>query len=185
MADNLDNLPGGFPSTESGVELCILRRLFRPNEAELAVHLTLYPEESEIIAAQAQIAPEEAAQRLEKMARKGLIYRFELDGRPPRYMANQYVVGILEFQVNNINSDLIQDMKEYMPTVFDEAWKFPQKRTIPVASSLTPQHTMLPYERAEELVRTQNKFLVAPCMCLRKHTMVGKSCKKPEETCRN
>ena len=35
LAQHLDNLPGGFPPTESGVELRILRRLFTPEEAEL------------------------------------------------------------------------------------------------------------------------------------------------------
>ncbi|UCF82171.1 MAG: 4Fe-4S binding protein [Desulfobacteraceae bacterium] len=183
LAEHLDNLPGGFPATEKGVELRILRRLFNPNEAELALHLRLMPEESKVIADRAKIAPEEATQRLEKMARKGLVYRMERQGIATRYMANQYVVGIMEFQVNNIDLDLINDMNEYMPTLLDEAWKFPQKRTIPVARSLTHEHTVLPYERADELVRVHNKFLVAPCMCFRKHIMLGKSCKKPEETC--
>ncbi len=30
LAQHLDDLPAGFPSTESGVELRILRRLFTP-----------------------------------------------------------------------------------------------------------------------------------------------------------
>ena len=30
LAKHLDNLPGGFPPTESGVELRILKRLFTP-----------------------------------------------------------------------------------------------------------------------------------------------------------
>ena len=45
LAQHLDNLPGGFPPTETGVELRILRRLFTPEEAELAVHLNLIAEE--------------------------------------------------------------------------------------------------------------------------------------------
>ena len=39
LAQHLDNLPGGFPRTESGVEVRILRRLFTPEDAELALHL--------------------------------------------------------------------------------------------------------------------------------------------------
>ena len=45
LARHLDNLPGGFPPTESGVEMRILRRLFTPEEAKLAVYLTLLAEE--------------------------------------------------------------------------------------------------------------------------------------------
>jgi electron transport complex protein RnfB len=37
LAKHLDNLPAGYPSTESGVELRILKRLFTPEEAEIAM----------------------------------------------------------------------------------------------------------------------------------------------------
>ena len=33
LAKHLDNLPAGYPSTESGVEMRILKRLFSPEEA--------------------------------------------------------------------------------------------------------------------------------------------------------
>ena len=36
LARFLDDLPAGFPRSESGVELRILRRLFTPEEAALA-----------------------------------------------------------------------------------------------------------------------------------------------------
>ena len=73
LAHHLDNLPGGFPPTENGVELRILRRLFSPEEAELALHLTLIPEEPRVIARRTKLGIEEAAHRLEEMAGKGLI----------------------------------------------------------------------------------------------------------------
>ena len=43
LARHLDNLPGGFPATQSGVEMRILKRLFTPEEAQFATHLTLIP----------------------------------------------------------------------------------------------------------------------------------------------
>jgi Pyruvate/2-oxoacid:ferredoxin oxidoreductase delta subunit len=183
LAQHLDDQPGGFPPTDSGVELRILRRLFTPDEAELALNLTPIPEESEIIASRAEIDAHQAAQRLEEMARKGLIYSIEREGRPPKYMANQFIVGIWEFNVNRLDVDFIRDVQEYMPVLFDEAWKVPQLRTIPVGRSLTPENAVLPYEQAEQLVRAQNKFAVAPCICRREHTMIKKGCDRPEETC--
>ena len=50
LAKHLDRLPGGYPATKSGVELRILRRLFDPEEAALAMKLSLIPEEVDIIA---------------------------------------------------------------------------------------------------------------------------------------
>ena len=46
----MDRLPGGFPSTETGVELRILRRLFNREEAELAQNLTMNLEPAGVIA---------------------------------------------------------------------------------------------------------------------------------------
>lgn len=50
LAKHLDNLPGGFPETDSGVELRILKRLFTPEDAELALSLSLIAEEPRVIA---------------------------------------------------------------------------------------------------------------------------------------
>ena len=44
LAEHLDNLPTSYPSTDSGVELRILKRLFTPEEAEIATTLTMMPE---------------------------------------------------------------------------------------------------------------------------------------------
>ncbi len=185
LAERLDNLPGGFPSTRSGVELRILRHLFTPEEAGFALHLNMIPEDVSVIARRAKISQEEASSRLEKMAKKGLIYRIEHDKKPMKYMAAQYVIGIWEFHVNDLSPELIKDMNEYIPTLFNlDTWrKAPQLRTVPVGQSISAKLEALPYERAEELVRAQEKFLVAPCICRREHKMMEKGCNKPEESC--
>jgi electron transport complex protein RnfB len=183
LARHLDDLPGGFPPTESGVELRILRRLFTPDDAELALHLSLIPEGAPVIAHRARIAPQEAAQRLEEMVKKGLIYSIESRDRPTKYMALQYVIGIWEFHLNDLDPDLIRDMEAYIPALMDEGWKVPQLRTIPVGSSISPDLTVLPYEKAEELLEGQKKFLVAPCICRRERRMVGEGCDKSLESC--
>ncbi|PLX40049.1 MAG: hypothetical protein C0608_10120 [Deltaproteobacteria bacterium] len=74
LAAHLDDLPGGFPSTESGVELKILKKLFSPEEAALAVKLTLIPEEAYVIAHRAGENIDKVKEKLHEMSRKGLIY---------------------------------------------------------------------------------------------------------------
>jgi hypothetical protein len=49
LAKVLDTLPNGFPSTESGVEIRILKRIFQPEEAELFCELKLHFETPEQI----------------------------------------------------------------------------------------------------------------------------------------
>ncbi|MBN1135125.1 MAG: 4Fe-4S dicluster domain-containing protein [Anaerolineae bacterium] len=185
LAHYLDDLPGGFPATSSGVELRILRRLFTPEEAELALKLSLLEEEPRVIARRAGMPVEETARLLEQMAGKGLIYRTQPKGRPPRYMASQFVVGIWEFHVNSLDAELVRDFDEYLPTLaaFDVWKKAPQLRTIPVGESIDAELTVLPYERAEEMVRSQSRIAVAPCICRREQRMAGHGCDKPLETC--
>ncbi len=185
LARHLDRLPGGFPATESGVELRILRRLFTEEEATLALRLTLLPEEARVVARRAGLSVAEAATRLEGLARKGLAFSIERPGKPAKYMAAQYVVGIWEYHVNDLDPELIRDMNEYLPRVFDtEVWrKAPQLRTIPVGRSIPVTHPALPYEQADEILRAQKKILVAPCICRREHKMAGAGCDRPEEAC--
>jgi H+/Na+-translocating ferredoxin:NAD+ oxidoreductase subunit B len=183
LAKHLDNLPGGFPSTDTGVEFRILKRLFTPEEAEFAQYLTLIPEESRVVARRAKISAQEASRRLETMAQRGLIYRIASKRGQPKYMALQYAIGIWEFHVNDLDQGLAKDMGEYMPILFDHAWKKPQLRTIPVNQSLSAELKVMTYENAEELVGHVRKSVVAPCICRRELGLLGKGCGKPEETC--
>ncbi len=181
---HLDELPAGFPATDSGVELRILERLFTPEEAELALKVTLIPETAKVIARRAGLSEDQTRRRLDQMARKGLIFRYQYQGQT-HYLAAQFAVGIWEFHVDQLDQGLIRDFDQYLPHLVDpELWqKAPQMRTIPVQKSLSPEHQVMDYERAEELVRQQKHLLVAPCICRREHRLVGKGCSHPEESC--
>ena len=184
LAQHLDNLPGGYPSTESGVELRILRRLFSEEEAAFAVNLSLISEPAKVIAERVGMEVDEASELLEQMSKKGLLYRRKRDGAPV-YSAAQYVVGIWEYQVNTLDTELIRDMSDYIHYLFKpDVWReAPQLRTIPVSESITIEHEILPHEQAEHIVRQREKIAVAPCICRREHKMIGEGCDKPEESC--
>ncbi len=185
LAEHLDNLPGGFPRTPSGVEIRILRRLFTPEEAKLAIRLTLIPEEPRVVARRAKLPMKEVAQRLEEMDKKGLIIGVKRKGKPPLYMAQQFVVGFWESQVNKLNKEFVEEFEEYFPSLVNPiAWrKVPQMRTIPVEKSIAVQPEVMPYERAEEIVRNHTTFAVSNCICRQEFRILGKGCDKPEESC--
>jgi ferredoxin len=185
LAQHLGDLPGGFPRTESGVEIRILRRLFTPDFAKLAVHLTLIPEEPRVIARRAKIPVEEAAQRLEEMFKKGLIVGVYPKNKPPLYMALQFLVGFWESQVNRLDRELVQDFEEYLPSYNDIGISqvAGQLRTIPLGKSISTQAEVMLYERAEELVRAHKTFAVSNCICRQEMRIMGKGCDKPEESC--
>ena len=185
LAKHLDNLPAGFPRTESGVEMRILRRLFTPEDAEFAMHLTLIPEEPRVIARRAKIPVNEAARRLEEIEKKGLIMGIHRENKSPLYMASHFAVGVWEGQVNKLDPELIQNFEEYLDTFMEHGFwgGTPQMRTIPVNKSIAIQNVVMPYERAEELVHSQKAFAVSNCICRQEKHVIGKGCNKPEESC--
>ncbi len=185
LAKHLDNLPAGFPRTESGVEMRILRRIFTPEDAQFAMHLTLIPEEPRVIARRAKIPVEEATRRLQEMEKKGLIMGILRENKPPLYMASQFAVGIWEGQVNKLDPELIQNVEGYLDTFMERGyWRgVPQLRTIPVNKSIAIQNVVMPYEKAEELVQAHKSFSVSNCICRQEKRIMGKGCDKPEESC--
>ena len=186
LREHLDNLPVGFPKTESGVEIRILKRLFTEEEAELATKLTYIPETVDQIALRAKQNPEKIQPLLERLADKGLIFRSHKGGIT-QYRAEWFAVGIYEHQVNNMTKDLAEDFEQYM----EEALRNeliakanpPQLRVIPVTASLSPSMGVLPHEDAREIIKKQNKIAVAPCICKREKEALGEKCDKPEEVC--
>jgi Na+-translocating ferredoxin:NAD+ oxidoreductase subunit B len=184
LAGHLDRLPAGFPRTSSGVEMRILRRLFTPEEGELAQLLTVKPESAEQIAERTEKDAEALGVELESMARKGLIFRYRR-GDQVQYMAAQFLVGIWEYHVNDLDPELIKDFNEYLPQFFDQSMKLktPQLRTIPIARALPVEQRIMGYEKAREIVMQHEQIVVAPCICRKEHQIMGEGCNRPLESC--
>jgi len=185
LAQHLDRLPGGFGPSETGAELPVLRRLFTPEEAELATYLTLDREEARVIAERAGLPLGEAEQRLDEMVRKGLIFSVQPEDGPALYQGVPWVVGVYELQVNNLSEGLLDDLAEYSRTRQrgPRVQTIPQMRTIPVGESIEFHPEALPYEQVGELVKAQDRFAVTHCICRRRAKMEGGGCDAPEETC--
>lgn len=185
LAQHLDNLPTGYPSTESGVELRILKRLFTPEEADIAMALTMMPEPAAGIAARLDRQEAELARSLEEMAKKGLIFRLFKKGLN-LYSAAQFVIGIWEYHLNSLDEGLVKDVNAYMPTLLKKGWletKTKQLRVVPVSKSVSAGMAVTPFEAAEALINAQSKIVVSSCICRKEQKLIGKGCDKPMEVC--
>ena len=184
LAAHLDNLPAGFPATDSGVELRILKRLFTLEEAEVATGLSMMPEPVESIAKRFDMEESRLGPILESMSKKGLIGRYGKGARKG-YMAAQFVIGIWEYHVKDLDEGLIKDFNEYIPYLMKDAvkTKTQQLRVIPISRSVSAEMNIMAYEQAENIIKSQSKIIVAPCICRTEHHMMGKGCDKPVETC--
>jgi electron transport complex protein RnfB len=185
LAQFVDELPAGYPRTESGVELRILRKLFTPQEAEIFMHLTLIGEEARVVAHRAKLPVETVRQRLDEMEKKGLIFATHRPDKAPEYTAQQFAVGFWEGQVNRLDAELVEAVGEYIPIALDtELWrKSPQMRTIPIGESIPVQPEAVPYERAEEIIRSHHTIAITNCICRQEMRIAGHGCTKPLETC--
>jgi electron transport complex protein RnfB len=185
LAQYLDRLPGGYPGTGSGVEIRILQKLFSPEEADLALHLTLIAEEPRVIAYRAGIPLDNVIACLHEMDRKGLIFSIRNNEGIIRYRIQQFVIGFWEAQVNRLYPELVEDFEEYLDSFVDlDLWqKAPQLRTIPVEESVSADAKVLPYERVDALIRAQKNIVVNNCICRQEMRLIGKGCDRPLESC--
>lgn len=100
LARYLDTLPASYPPTPDGVELRLLEHLFTPQEAELALHLSLISQDIPHISRQAGLSVEETSLLLAQMLKKGLINGSQSKDKGPTYSISQFVIGFYEGQVN-------------------------------------------------------------------------------------
>jgi len=185
LAKHLDTLPAGFPATDSGVELRILKRVFTPQEAEVALGLTMALEPAASIAQRLNRDEKELGELLETMAAKGLIFRYS-KGNTQFFMASQFVVGIWEYHLNDLDAELIRDVNAYFPEFMRKSWithETKQLRVIPISKEIAVGNAIMPYDVAEEIIRQQSKIVVAGCICRKEHHMIGKGCDSPMEVC--
>jgi electron transport complex protein RnfB len=184
LREFMDSLPGGFPSTESGVELKLLERYFTPEEAELEMHLNPFPETAEAIAARAGMDEGKAGELLESMAGQGSIFRIRMDEQT-MYMAMSFLVGVYEFHLKSMNRELAELLDEYLPHL-TESWtggKTKQLRVVPVEAAVDAGKEVATYDRVRDMVKGYDNIAVADCICRVERGLLGHECERPLETC--
>jgi Pyruvate/2-oxoacid:ferredoxin oxidoreductase delta subunit len=184
LAQTLDALPNGFPSTGDGSELRLLKKLFTPEEAELAVLLTPQLEPVEQIAACTGREPEELRRQLKSMARRGLIATGRTEGGLG-FGLMPFVVGIYEMQGNSIDVELAQLAEAYFQQAFGAALSIkPQfHRIVPIGENIRNSMEVHPYESATGLVEAAQAWGVVDCICRKQKALIGEGCEHPLDVC--
>ncbi len=184
LREFLDKMPGGFPTTDSGVEIRLLKKLFAPEEAEMTMKLSMMPEPVSALAPKLGLSEEEAGEKLESLAKQGSIYRVRF-GDKAHYMAVSFVVGIYEFHLGSIDRELSELLEEYMPYMSKmmESVKTKQLRTVPIHSAVGETTTVETYDRIRELVKDKKLIAVMECICTKERKLMGEPCERPVEKC--
>ena len=183
LREHLHQLPVGFPSTQSGVELRILKRLFTEDEAEMALELSPYAATANEIAGKLGQDPQKVQSLLDQMSSKGLIFNSRKGGIST-YRASWFVVGIFEYQINRMTKEFAEDFDQYLDDGFrDELLSYDthQLRTVPINKAVDAVKYVSSYDDARELIKQQSKISVQNCICRQKKDLQGSPCSRHEE----
>ena len=112
LAKVLDTLPNGFPSTENGLEIKLLKKIFRPEDAQLFCDLRLQFETADQISQRTGRPVEGLEAHLTAMKERGQISGVELGGVKIFKMV-PWVIGIYEYQLHRLDRELAELCEEY------------------------------------------------------------------------
>ena len=108
----LDTLPNGFPSTDSGIEIKILKKIFTPDEADLFCDLRLTPETAKQIATRTGRRIEGLEEKLLKMWQRGEIASSN-SGGVKTFKMMPWIIGIYEYQNSRMDKEFAKMCEEY------------------------------------------------------------------------
>jgi electron transport complex protein RnfB len=185
LQKQLDELPIGFPETESGVELRILRTLFTPEEAEVALGLNALPETALTIQHRLPGRTTEELERiLDGMVEKGAIFgrRASARGGARRYSRAPLVIGMYEGQVDRLTKEMQEDFEQYGREGFAKSLlgaKTKQMRTIPVNARFVPERLVGRYDDARRMIEEgKGPWAARNCVCRQGRDLLGEPCRQ-------
>jgi len=182
LADALNRLPNGFPRTSSKVEIEILKRMLTAEEASVAGCMGRENESAEVVAEHAGLTPDEASSKLLNLARKGVVWVFEEDGKQSFRLA-PFIVGI--YEASSLDHELAHLVEEYLSNGGAEGIMRPQPaihRVVPAQKAIKSER-ILPYDDVRAILLQSKSFTLRDCICREQQKLIENECKFPMRTC--
>lgn len=190
LQEHFDNFPVGYPSTKSGVEIRILKRLFTPEEAKVALYLNFshsFKDFEPLDSIYKRLKSEgltytkdDLKVLLDNMAKKGAIKSLKQNNQKT-YSASLFIIGMFEFQVNKITKEFAEDTQQFMDEVLVEEMgrTLPlQMRTIPIGVAVDHEVEVGNFDDIKKIIESiEGPIGVQNCICRQAIQTLGKSCK--------
>ncbi|NOY68679.1 MAG: 4Fe-4S ferredoxin [Deltaproteobacteria bacterium] len=184
LAKVLDTLPNGFPSTESGVEIKLLKKVFTPDEADLFCDLRLTMETADQVADRTGRPKEGLEGMLTSMWERGEVFGVDLGG-VKLFKMIPWVLGVYEFQLNRMDREFAQMCEEYAPYFakgfFENKPQF--MKVVPIEEDVPAGSETLVYDQVSAIIEAGQSFAVADCICKKEKALLDLRCDKPMEVC--
>ena len=184
LADALNALPNGYPRTASGIEIKILKKIFTPEQAEIACRLSGEMESAKTIADRVGQPAPAVTRQLMQMVREGMLWMERQPGKTTFRLA-PFVVGIYEAQGGKIDHELAHLVEAY----FMQGGAAGIMGLQPALHRVVPaQHTVksewiLPYEDVRAILLNAKTFHAEDCICRTQQELLGEGCNFPKHAC--
>jgi ferredoxin len=194
LQKHLDTLPIGYPATESGVEIRLLKQLFTPAEAKAATKLSFSFESLENIYERIdgkEMSIHDLEILLDNSVSKGATI-VKKEGDKKYYANSMFMIGIYDMQSHRNSDNLLkfwEDSSQYFKEGMDEEFfrtGICQFRVIPIGKSITPEHHITSYDDIRKVIeKVEGPIVVNECVCRHKKDVHGEPCKQTNlrETC--
>ena len=195
LQKHIDNMPVAFPESDSGLDIKLLKNLFTPEEAKIALELSALPEPLERIhkrLAKTGISISDLEKILDNLTKKGSILGgkfFERKGPKKYYSKAPLAIGMYELQAGRLTKELEKDFQGYLNEKFYKAFhskKTSQMRTIPINKGVNIERYIDSYDNARDIVqKTERPMAVIECVCRSGKDLFEQPCKHSDirETC--
>lgn len=184
LADALNALPNGFPRTETGSDLKLLKFMYTPDEAELACQLSAKREDAKDIAQRLNKLPKEVIAGLFNMVRHGKVLMKKQDGKRKFYLA-PFIVGSYEAAGDRMNEEMASLVEDYFNDGGVYGIMQPQPalhRVIPAIDTLDSEW-ILPYDNVMAILENAQVFHTRDCICRLQQDSLGNGCDAPKNNC--
>jgi len=185
LRDILDKMPNGYPATEDGLEIKILKKIFTEEEAGVATKMRMKFETAEAMAERTGLDAEYLRKMLPKMASQGQIWGVTIGGAKI-YKLAPFVFGIYEWQVYRMDRELVDMLEVYSHRDFGKIFYKESPallKVVPIEQEIPADSVIEPYQRVSSLIEGAKSWAVGDCVCKKEKSILGERCDKPMEVC--
>ena len=184
LANVLDTLPNGFPATQDGLEIRLLKKIFSPEQAELFCDLRLTFETAEQIAQRTGRPLAGLEDKLKAMGNKGQLFSIAM-GETRFFKMLPWVFGIYEFQLYRMDREFAVLNEGYSPIYGKQFFsKTPQlMQTLAIEKSIPVHQQALSYEKVSTIIESGQSFLANECVCKKERGLLGHPCDRSTQVC--
>lgn len=180
----LDSHPSTAPKTETFME--ILKILFSPEEARVALSMSFKARDVADIARDASLPEEKTKSLLEEMANKAIIFAKKKDEKL-QYGLVPTIPGLFEFpfmkgKTTPVQETLAKLWERYHREALGASFSgnpTPLMRVVAVEKSFSPKSRVHPFEEVRHLIENATYIALTQCAC----RVSLEKCNKPKDVC--